>query len=102
MRCPKSSAARQRAGSVPVEILLVWADTVPPEPIEWHWKGFLAAGKLSLLAGDPGVGKSTIPSEVTARYTTGAPFPGSTERRPPKRCWSPLLRMPPRTPKSRG
>ena len=80
-----TSAAPSAAASVPDEILLQWADTVPPERIEWYSRGFLAAGKLSLLAGDPGVGKSTIHSEVTARFTTGAPFPGSTEWRPPKR-----------------
>ena len=72
-------------GAAPDEILLVWANTVPPERIEWHWHGFLAAGKLSLLAGDPGVGKSTISSAITAAYTTGAPFPGSTNWRQPKR-----------------
>ena len=72
-------------GGTADELVLVWADTVPPEKIEWHWRGFLAAGKLSLLAGDPGVGKSTISGAVTAAYTTGAPFPGHTDRRPPKR-----------------
>ena len=47
------SAAPAVPGAVADELLLVWADTVPPERIEWHWRGVLAAGKLSLLAGDP-------------------------------------------------
>ena len=67
------------------EVLLTWACDVAEEKIQWHWYGLLAGGKTTLMAGDPGCGKSTLSSTVAALYSTGAPFPGSTERRQPKR-----------------
>ena len=69
----------------PGEVVLTWACDVAEEKIEWHWYGLLAAGKTTLLAGDPGCGKSTLSTAVAACYSTGAPFPGSTERRTPQR-----------------
>lgn len=48
---------------------------VTPVRIQWLWPGWLAAGKLALLDGDPGCGKSTLAVEVAARVTSGAPLP---------------------------
>ncbi len=72
-------------GGVVDELLLTWACDVPAEKIAWHWYGFLAAGKTTLLAGDPGCGKSTLSAAIAACYSTGAPFPGSTTQRTPQR-----------------
>lgn len=49
--------------------------TVQPEPVRWLRPGRLAIGKLTLLAGDPGLGKSLITLDVTARVSSGAPWP---------------------------
>lgn len=57
---------------VPVVVRL--AD-VRPESVSWLWPGRLAAGKLSLLVGDPGLGKSWITCDVAARASTGRPWP---------------------------
>jgi putative DNA primase/helicase len=38
------------------------------------WPQRIPAGKLSLLEGDPGEGKSLITIDITARITTGQPF----------------------------
>ena len=67
------------------EVVLTWACDVAEEKIQWHWYGLLAGGKITLIAGDPGCGKSTLSSTVAALYSTGAPFPGSTEMRQPMR-----------------
>ena len=48
---------------------------VRPEPIDWLWPGHIAAGKLTLMDGDPGVGKSLITLDLAARLTTGREFP---------------------------
>ena len=45
------------------------------ENIEWLWKGRLALGKLTILDGDPGLGKSTLYCDIAARITTGMPWP---------------------------
>lgn len=46
-----------------------------PETIQWLWPGRLPVGKLVLLEGDPGLGKSTLALDLAARLTRGAPWP---------------------------
>jgi hypothetical protein len=48
---------------------------IRPEPIGWLWPGHIAAGKLTLIDGDPGLGKSMITLDLSARLTTGRDFP---------------------------
>ncbi|HZV04387.1 MAG TPA: AAA family ATPase [Gemmataceae bacterium] len=51
-------------------------------PISWLWPGRLALGKLAILDGDPGLGKSLVTLDLCARLSRGRPFPdGSTEHR---------------------
>src|SRR5438045_3250435 len=45
------------------------------EPIRWLWRGRLALGKLALLEGDPGLGKSLLALALCARLSRGRPFP---------------------------
>jgi hypothetical protein len=44
-------------------------------PVSWLWRCWLALGKLSILDGDPGLGKSLLALDLCARVTTGRPFP---------------------------
>src|SRR5438477_3751828 len=46
-----------------------------PRPLAWLWPGRLALGKLAILDGDPGLGKSLVTLDLCARLTTGRPFP---------------------------
>ncbi len=55
-------------------VLLNLAD-VAPEPIRWLWPGRIALGKLTLIAGDPGLGKSLLSLDVAARVSTGSGWP---------------------------
>jgi hypothetical protein len=48
---------------------------VKPERVSWLWFGWLPLGKLAVLDGDPGVGKSTLTIDIAARITTGEPMP---------------------------
>ncbi len=48
---------------------------VEPEAVAWLWPSRIPLGKLTLLAGDPGLGKSKITYEVVARVTTGRNWP---------------------------
>ncbi len=54
---------------------IIRLDTVAPEEIEWLWPGRIPRGKLTLLIGDPGLGKSFLLLDVAARISTGAPWP---------------------------
>jgi hypothetical protein len=55
--------------------VLVRADKMKPESINWAWKNRFAFGKLAVLAGDPGLGKSTILIELAALHSIGGEFP---------------------------
>ncbi len=48
---------------------------VLPESVKWIWPGRLALGKLTVLSGDPGLGKSFLSLDVAARLTTGQMWP---------------------------
>lgn len=57
--------------------------TVAPERIAWLWPGYLAAGKLHLVDGDPGLGKSSMTLDWAARVSTGARWPDQQAGCPP-------------------
>jgi hypothetical protein len=48
---------------------------VKPEPVEWVWPGRIALGKLTLIAGDPGLGKSFLTLDMAARVSRGQAWP---------------------------
>ncbi len=48
---------------------------VEREQLEWLWPGRIPLGKLTLLAGDPGLGKSFVTLDVAARVSRGEPWP---------------------------
>jgi AAA domain len=49
------------------------------ERVTWLWRGWLALGKLSVLDGDPGLGKSATTLDIAARVSTGKPFPDGSK-----------------------
>jgi hypothetical protein len=49
--------------------------TVDREQLDWLWPGRIPLGKLTLLAGDPGLGKSLVTLDIAARVSTGRPWP---------------------------
>lgn len=54
------------------------AADIQPEPINWLWPGWLAAGKLHILAGAPGTGKTTLALALAAVMTTAGQWPDGT------------------------
>ena len=49
--------------------------TIRAESVAWLWPGRLALGKLTLIIGDPDVGKSLLTMDVAARLSMGSPWP---------------------------
>jgi hypothetical protein len=58
-------------------VLTLLAD-VEPEVVEWIWQDRIPRGKVTVIDGDPGVGKSTLTLDLAARVTTGAQMPDGT------------------------
>jgi len=56
---------------------------VTPDPVRWLWESYVPRGKLTLLDGDPGVGKSLVTIDLAARLSRGDALPdGSRCGRP--------------------
>jgi 5S rRNA maturation endonuclease (ribonuclease M5) len=54
---------------------LVRLDTVKLEPVYWLWQDRIPLGKLTVIDGDPGLGKSTVTLDLAARVSRGATMP---------------------------
>ena len=49
--------------------------TVQAQPVDWLWYPYIPCGKLTLLQGDPGEGKSTFMINIAALLTQGKDMP---------------------------
>jgi putative DNA primase/helicase len=70
-----------QATSGPALITQCAAD-VTPQPVEWLWPGRFALGKLTLIAGEAGLGKSQLSIAMVAAVTTGSEWPCREGRAP--------------------
>lgn len=52
---------------------------VKPTPTKWLWPGKIALGRVTLLASDPGFGKSLVTLDIAARISTGATWPDAAK-----------------------
>ena len=55
---------------------------IQPTPVEWLWKGFIAKGKVIIIAGEPGLGKSQITASLAAIVSQGLKWPVTGEECP--------------------
>lgn len=64
-----------------VKVVAQWsrASEVESKPIDWLWPDYFARGKVSMLVGDPGLGKSLVALFFAARVTRGDEWPGGYE-----------------------
>ncbi|MBV8512641.1 MAG: AAA family ATPase [Xanthobacteraceae bacterium] len=67
--------------SGPTAIVIRGSD-LKPKPIQWLWPNRIARGKLTLLAGASGTGKSALATIIMAAVTTGGSFPCGEGRAP--------------------
>ena len=71
--------------SVPLEV--VKASEIEPKEVKWLWYPYIPFGKVTLLQGDPGDGKSKLMLSVVALLSKGEPLPFTeTEENEPKLC----------------
>jgi len=63
-------------------VVLVCGDSLTPTPISWLWHSWLALGKMHLLAGAPGQGKTTIAIAFAATVTSGGRWPDGSRCEP--------------------
>jgi hypothetical protein len=56
-------------------VVLINGSDLTPQPVSWLWRYWLALGKLHILAGAPGQGKTTIAIDMAATVTSGGRWP---------------------------
>jgi putative DNA primase/helicase len=64
------------------ELIARCAADVKPEPVKWLWASRVALGKLTLIAGEAGLGKSQLSIAMAASITTGGEWPCGEGRAP--------------------
>lgn len=70
-----SEAPKWTPVSAPQTFRLTCLADVDPVAVDWLWPGYLAKGKLTLVGGDPGLGKSNITIDIAARLSCGRHMP---------------------------
>jgi len=63
----------------PASVILKTAESFPIEPVCWLWPGFVARGKMQLLGGAPGTGKTTLAMTIAAIASNGGYFPDGSK-----------------------
>ena len=68
--CPPETADAGDEGPIRIK-----ASDVTMEELEWIWPNRIPKGKLTVLAGDPGVGKSVLHVAIATHITRGSNWP---------------------------
>jgi RecA-family ATPase len=76
--------AHRGEGGLPAHLQAVRVLDVQREQVDFRWEKRLARGKLHLIEGDPGAGKSWLTLAIATAYTLGNPLPGDDSRFPPE------------------
>ncbi len=63
----------REVNEVPLEVAL--ACEIKPREVRWLWYPYIPFGKLTILQGDPGDGKSKLMLTISALLTQGKPLP---------------------------
>jgi AAA domain len=76
-RARQHQQAHRAAHGTPVVVRM---DTVQATPVTWLWWPYIALGKLTMLDGDPGIGKSLLMTQLAANLSRGNPLPDQEGR----------------------
>lgn len=63
--------------------ILNFATDVVEKPVKWLWHPYLPLGKITIMQGNSGIGKTMLALNIAAALSNGEPLPGDTEPREP-------------------
>jgi putative DNA primase/helicase len=74
---PDGTDGLRRIGMAPLDhgLEIRRVSEIVARPVNWLWPGRIARGKVTMLAGHPGLGKSQIALAIAAIVTTGGRWP---------------------------
>ena len=73
-------AEQEKYGEPGLPVVVKLAD-IEEKQVEWWWEGRIPRGKLTVIDGDPGLGKSWLTNYLIAQATVGNPLPGEAQKR---------------------
>lgn len=79
---PDQSKKTEVSKSAAASVILDRAVDMPIISVTWVWPGWLAEGKLHILAGAPGTGKTTVALSFAAIVSAGRSFPCGHKTQP--------------------
>ena len=62
-----------------MEKVYEYYSAIHKKDVEWLWYPYIACGKITILQGDPGEGKSTVAIQFSALLSTAGKFPDGTK-----------------------
>ena len=65
--------------NVTVHLEIIKASEIEPKEVKWLWYPYIPFGKVTLLQGDPGDGKSKLMLSIAALLSNGEPLPFTDE-----------------------
>ena len=71
----ESAAQANKDAKADAPLRVVNMADVEPETVRWLWRPYLALGKLTMLEGDPGLGKSWLTCAIAAAVSCGRGLP---------------------------
>lgn len=75
---PLDEASTARSRKAAGRMHVVRFEDIPLVSLKWLWRGYLPAGKIVVLDGFPGQGKSTVALDLAARLSRGRAMPDGT------------------------
>ena len=84
VHCPKYLSKRRTKNyenemNVTVPLEIIKASEIEPKEVKWLWYPYIPFGKVTLLQGDPGDGKSKLMLSIAALLSKGEPLPFTDE-----------------------
>ena len=79
----EDSRIRKGVEQLKPNLKLISMNEIQTEEVAWLWYPYLPRGKLTIIQGDPGEGKTTFVLAVIAALTTGASLPESSQELKP-------------------
>lgn len=68
-------ALLESSSSLADDFEMLCAADYPAEEVQWLWPGRIPIGKVTLLVGDPGNGKSLVALDIVSRVSRGGAWP---------------------------
>jgi putative DNA primase/helicase len=75
---PPRDKSKQQQPKPATGIHIAMGTDIEPENTSWLWEGWLPLGALTILAGKPGCGKTTLTLALAATVTIGGRWPDGT------------------------